>query len=66
MSKEIRGIATISVYVYGNSEQDLLIESREIVNYVNNKYDCIAEIEKLYTAPFGKLKKEITQININN
>ena len=65
MSKEIRGIATITVYVYGKSEQDLLSQSRGIANYVNNKYDCVAEVEKLHTAPFGKLKEKIKEVNIN-
>jgi len=50
-----RGIATITIYVYGDTDQDKFNDGQEIVKHINDKFDCRATIEQLHNAPFGEI-----------
>ena len=51
---KVRGIATITVYVYGNSEDELLENASKICDNLNKELDCNAEVEEYGTKNFGE------------
>ncbi len=56
----MRAVATITVYVYGDSEKELIEQAKKLANELKNKYDNQAEVEKLERQEFGTLNtKEI-------
>lgn len=61
-----RGIATITIFVNGENNQELLNEARKVAKSINNKFDCRASVETLHDAPFGKIGSEIKQIDLSN
>lgn len=61
-----RGVATITVYVNGETNQELYNEARKIAKTINNKFDCRASVETLHDAPFGKIGSEIKEIDLTN
>lgn len=60
-----RGIATITVYVYGDNNQELYDEANKMCKQLNDQHDCRAGVEKLHDAPHGKMWDDIKEININ-
>ena len=59
-----RGIATITVYVYGDNDQELMNDAKNICRTINAHQDTRAGVEKLHNAPFGSYGDEITEIDI--
>ena len=57
MEKNIkRAVATITCYVYGETDEDLITKANELCTLFNEHDD--AEIEKLHEVPFGKIGKQ--------
>jgi predicted translin family RNA/ssDNA-binding protein len=59
-----RAIATITVYVYGETEQEQFDNAKQIAQKINR--ECNATVEKLHSAPFGSTWHEIKEINLEN
>lgn len=58
-----RGVLTIDLYVYGESDEEIIEESDKIVKELNDEYDCNARITTLKEMPFArKIGKEITNL----
>lgn len=55
MEKLKRYTVTIDLYVYANSDDDAVNEAKEIVNVLENKNDCKAEILSINETPFGTI-----------
>lgn len=56
----MRAVATITVYVYGDTEKELIEQAKKLADELKNKYDNQAEVEKLERQEFGTLNtKEI-------
>ena len=60
-----RAIATITIYVYGETQQEQFDEAKKISKEINSSYDCNASVEQLFDAPHGSFGKEIKEINLN-
>lgn len=55
-----RGIATITIYVSGENDQEMYDDAKMISEKMNHLFDCRATVDKLHSSPFGKLDvKEI-------
>lgn len=51
-----RAIATITVYVYGDDVNDLIMEATEIEDKINKQYpEGSAKVESLHLKEFGKM-----------
>lgn len=61
-----RAIATITVYVYGETEQEQFDKAKEIAKKINLIEDCNASVEQLHSAPFGSIGNQIKQINLES
>ena len=53
MSK-LRGIATVTYYVYGDTKQELDAEAKKIASEIEQKYDNSASVEKVELMNFGR------------
>lgn len=53
-----RGVATITVYVYGETDEDLIKQGKEIAEGINLIYDGRAEMETLHQATSGKIGRQ--------
>ena len=52
---KLRAIATITVYVYGETNTELLEEANKKTKTLNNNDDCNATLDKLQLNKFGSL-----------
>tara|TARA_R110000851_G_scaffold108617_1_gene230065 strand:- start:38636 stop:38830 length:195 start_codon:yes stop_codon:yes gene_type:complete len=51
-----RAVATITVYVYGETNEELIQGGKEVQNHINESFlNVKAEMEKLDLVPFGKI-----------
>lgn len=51
-----RAVATITVYVYGETEADLIDEGKLICRELRSTFNNTeASMEKLHSVPFGKI-----------
>lgn len=51
---KIRGTATITLHVWGNSHQDLLNQAKVYESILKQHADNQAKVEHLHDTPFGK------------
>lgn len=65
MSKK-RAIATITVYVYGETEQELIKEANKKIKLINDSDDCKAELESLDEQLFGSFDCKNIRITNND
>jgi len=54
----MRAVATITVYVYGDTEKELIEQSEKIAQELKEKYDNQAVVEKLERLDFGMFKNK--------
>lgn len=55
-TKKERFITTITVYSFGENEEEAFNESQKMCDQLNQKYDCRADIEQMCKNEFGKTK----------
>jgi len=60
-----RAIATITVYVYGDTEQEMYDQANKLAHEIKGEIYCNPKVEKLHNAPFGSYGEEITEIDLN-
>lgn len=51
---KIRGVATITLYVWGNSHQELLNQAKVYESILKDHADNNAKVEHLHNTPFGE------------
>lgn len=59
-----RAVATITIYVHGETQQEQFDQAKKIAKEINSSYDCNANVEQLFDAPYGSFVKEIKEINL--
>ena len=50
----LRGVATITVYVYGETKDDLLEQAEKMKAKLNDEYDCNCDIEEIGIKNFAE------------
>ncbi len=60
---KLRAAATITLYVYGENEQQLINEANLVVKAMNLADDCNATLTDLQTINFGKLEAKKIDFN---
>lgn len=64
MAEEKRGVATITLYVWGDNDQELLNEAKRYEDILKQHGDNHARVEKLHDAPFGSIGDQIKEIDL--
>ena len=54
----LRGVATLTVYVYGETKDDLAKQAEKMKADLNNEYDCDCSIEDIGTKNFAENYEE--------
>lgn len=62
-----RGVATITIYVYGETEKHLVDQSKHIAESINTEIsrECEASVEKIHSKPFGAYGDQIKEIKFD-
>lgn len=61
-----RYVATLTIYVYGDTDQDALNKSQNICEGLKDKYDNHADTEQLHLQPHARLggtKIDLSELN---
>lgn len=65
MDKEKRGVATITLYVWGDNDQELLNAAKHYEFILKQHGDNHARVEQLHDAPFGSIGSGIKKIDMD-
>lgn len=63
MEKQKRYTVTIDLYVYASTDDEAIKEAKKVIDTLENKDDCKAEILSIFETPFGVIgeAREIKQ-----
>ena len=53
MEKQKRYTVTLDLYVYANTDDEAIKEAKKVIDTLENKDDCKAEILSIHKTPFG-------------
>lgn len=57
MEKVKRYVATFDLYIYANNDEDAKESAKKMMERINEKDDCRAEILSIHETPFGEIGK---------
>lgn len=52
MEKQKRYTVTLDLYVYANTDDEAIKEAKKVIDALENKDDCKAEILSIFETPF--------------
>ena len=55
MEKQKRYTVTLDLYVYTNTDEQAFKEAKKVIDTLENKDDCKAEILSIHKTPFGTI-----------
>lgn len=55
MEKQKRYTVTLDLYVYANTDDEAIKEAKKVIDTLENKDDCKAEILSIHETPFGTI-----------
>lgn len=53
MEKQKRYTLTVDLYIYANTDDEAIKEAKKVIDTLENKDDCKAEILSIYETMFG-------------
>ena len=57
MEKEKRYTVTIDLYIYEKNDDDAKKEAQKIINVLNGRDDCRADVLSIFETPFASFEK---------
>lgn len=55
MEKFKRYTLTVDLYIYANTDDEAIKEAKKVIDTLENKDDCKAEILSIHETPFGSI-----------
>lgn len=55
MSDKKRYTLTVDLYIYANTDDEAIKEAKKVIDTLENKDDCKAEILSIHETPFGSI-----------
>jgi hypothetical protein len=55
VEKQKRYTVTLDLYVYANTDNEAIKEAKKVIDTLENKDDCKAEILSIFETPFGTI-----------
>ena len=62
MEKQKRYTLTVDLYIYANTDDEAIKEAKKVIDTLENKDDCKAEILSIHETNFGSLQSRELKI----